>query len=217
MCLLAYRARSEIWVVTLDTSGDALCWQVWTELDPPSPGTKQAPVLTGKGSEPSWITKPSIRWVRMWDLTKAWAGLLSPLCWLLLVFPFPEVMTGAVAAPHLSTQAWHGKLNKCWPLGPGHQQLLCTYTMHAIIGQFNVAQRLGKGWQCGYKISVWPATLEFGTNIMHLRSASSDCLVLWFDTFMCLIFSFNYADVKADSHCATVRFETYFMTYFCRQ
>lgn len=61
--------------------------------------------LTGKGSAPSWMTKPSIRWVRMWALTKAWAGLLSLLCWLLLVFPFPEVMTGAQAAPYLSTQA----------------------------------------------------------------------------------------------------------------
>ncbi len=77
----------------------------------------RAPVLTGKGSAPSWITKPSIRWVRMSDLTKAWAGLLSPLCWLLLVFPFPEVMTGAMAAPHLSTQA-------AWQT----QQVLVTWT-----------------------------------------------------------------------------------------
>lgn len=59
-----------------------------------------APVLTGKGSAPSWITKPSMRWVRMWDLTMAWAGLLSPLFWVLLVFPFPEVMTGAQGTPH---------------------------------------------------------------------------------------------------------------------
>lgn len=71
--------------------------------------------LTGNGSAPSWMTKPSIRWVRMWDLTIAWAALLSPLCWLppppllllllllLLPFPFPEVMTGAMAATPLST------------------------------------------------------------------------------------------------------------------
>lgn len=77
------------------------------------------PELTGKGSAPSWITKPSIRWVRIWDLTRAWAGLLSPLCWLLLVFPFPEVMTGATATPHLSTQA-------AWQT----QQALTTWTRH---------------------------------------------------------------------------------------
>lgn len=67
----------------------------------------RAAALTGKGSAPSWITKPSIRWVRMWDPSNAWAGLLSPLCWLLSVFPFPEVMAGAQAAPHLPTQQHH--------------------------------------------------------------------------------------------------------------
>ena len=35
-------------------------------------------VLTGKGSAPSWITKPSMRWVRTWGLTTAWGrGALS--------------------------------------------------------------------------------------------------------------------------------------------
>lgn len=68
-------------------------------------GVSATLVLTGKGSAPSWITKPSMRWVRTWGATTACAALLSPLCWLLLVFPFPEVMTGAQAAPHLSTQA----------------------------------------------------------------------------------------------------------------
>lgn len=34
--------------------------------------------LTGKGSAPSWITKPSMRWVRTWGLTTAWGtGALS--------------------------------------------------------------------------------------------------------------------------------------------
>lgn len=61
--------------------------------------------LTGKGLAPSWITNPSIRWVRMWDLTRVWARLRCPLCWLLCAFPFPGVMTGAMAAPCLSTQA----------------------------------------------------------------------------------------------------------------
>lgn len=35
-------------------------------------------VLTGKGSAPSWMTKPSMRWVRTWGLTTAWGtGALS--------------------------------------------------------------------------------------------------------------------------------------------
>lgn len=84
------------------------------------------PVLTGKGSAPSWITKPSMRCVRMWDLSTAWAGLLSPLCWLLLVFPLPEVMTGAQAAPHLSTQAaWKpqlGAATRFWTAVQTHKE-----------------------------------------------------------------------------------------------
>lgn len=94
-----------------------------------------APVLTGKGSAPSWIMKPSMRWVRMWDLTMAWAGLLSPLFWVLLVFPFPEVMTGAQGTPHLSTGA-------TWQT----QQVLAMWTKSHIIWkrQLNVTQCL---WQ----------------------------------------------------------------------
>ena len=55
----------------------------------------------------------------MWVLTKAWAGLLSPLCWLLGVFPFPEVMTGAMAAPHLSTGAAWSTWSQLAPPRPG--------------------------------------------------------------------------------------------------
>lgn len=70
-------------------------------------------ILTGNGSAPSWMINPSIKCVRMWALTKAWAGLLSPLCWLLLVFPFPEVMTGAQATPSPVNT-----LNGHWPDAP---------------------------------------------------------------------------------------------------
>lgn len=102
-------------------------------------GTYRFPVLTGKGSAPSWMTKPSIRWVRMWDLTRAWAGLLSTLCWLL--FPFPEVMTGAQAAPHLSTQAaWqtHEMLATCtWETVPNSYSSNSNYSNVVVVGYFD--------------------------------------------------------------------------------
>lgn len=36
--------------------------------------------LTGKGSAPSWITKPSMMCVRIWGFTMACGGLESPIC-----------------------------------------------------------------------------------------------------------------------------------------
>lgn len=81
--------------------------------------------LTGNGSAPSWMTKPSIRCVRMWDLTIAWAALASSVvcCLLLLLLllpvPFPEVMTGATAATlhsQLATQEQIQSLGpSCYP------------------------------------------------------------------------------------------------------
>lgn len=111
-----------------------------------------APVLTGKGSAPSWITKPSIRWVRMWDLTKAWAGLLSPLCWLLLVFPLPEVMTGAMTAPLLTCQH-----KQAWQT----QQAPVTWTWLPNSCCSNT-QRMQK--------VIWPWRLDVGQSLAALRT-----------------------------------------------
>lgn len=49
----------------------------------PSPHLKvppYGPALTGKGSAPSWITKPSMMWVRIWGFTMACGGFESPIC-----------------------------------------------------------------------------------------------------------------------------------------
>lgn len=49
----------------------------------PSPHLKvppSGPALTGKGSAPSWMTKPSMMWVRIWGLTMACGGFESPIC-----------------------------------------------------------------------------------------------------------------------------------------
>lgn len=135
-------------------------------------------ILTGKGSAPSWITKPSIRWVRMWDLTRAWAGLLSTLRWLLLLFPFPEVMTGAVVAPHLSTQA-AGQTQQVWttwtwtwespslPLSlQPSRQLLCKFTKPARLRSIAHCS-CSMFWRKPAVLSICPTGVIFDTDTLH--------------------------------------------------
>lgn len=46
----------------------------------PLPVQLSGPALTGKGSAPSWITKPSMMCVRICGFTIACGGLESPIC-----------------------------------------------------------------------------------------------------------------------------------------
>lgn len=62
-------------------------------------------ILTGNGSAPSWITKPSMTCVSTCGFTMAWGGLFSPFCGALPVttaggsLEAPGVMAGVTCAP----------------------------------------------------------------------------------------------------------------------
>lgn len=60
-------------------------------------------VRTGNGSAPSWITNPSMTWVKICGFTTAWGGLFSPFWGAVPAtveaeFPFPEVMPGLLVS-----------------------------------------------------------------------------------------------------------------------
>lgn len=132
----------------------------------------------------------------MWDLTIAWAALLSPLCWpplllllllLLVVFPFPEVMTRAMAVTPLSTvntRDKHTANSTTGPLGPIHphpppspsspaRQLLFKYTKHAT-GQFNVSECLGLDMKSYYCFCLRATDVNVTTALRILHKKHQD-------------------------------------------